>query len=702
MSAEPQPRVETRTVATVSVLVVVVGLAAGIFVVDFGSATPEPVAFDETVSVGLTLEDEMRLEDDERFDARIELPRAQVFYSQYPYVVGYYGIDSFVAKQRQPSHEQRFGFPNTVYVTEYTDSGVELNDERLPVTEFAPGWVPADEAFYVVDSEARTTSGDAVVPFDTRTSAEAFADEYSGAVIDWADMLDRPIEMDGADTVRDRTEDQRRDANETVETRDSLLDRPVSVVVGEDEPTVRSAVEAAPPNTTVRVPAGTYRERLEIDTPVTLRADGDARIVGDGNGTVVTVTANRTALAGLDVSGVGDSTPGPTVTDGHAGSNVGGGGHNHGDAEGEDSWDAEIEDDYAQGDAAIEVSGAGNILVTDTHIDTDAAGIILYASPGAVVRNTTVVGSENYREGHMGVVAMRSPGVVEGSTFLGGLDGVYTHRSDGIVIRDNRMRGNRNGVHLMFTSGALVADNDIATEETAGIYVMTGPERNALLGNEIRDAETGISVGGTDSYVAGNVLAENGLGLRIEATASVVERNVIADNRDGVETWALLPTNRVTHNDFVDNERHVAVSSGRLRVWSHDGEGNYWEGAIGTTDGTVVERPYTPTDPVDGRLHRVDGAGTLAQAPALSALAGFQGAVPGMRADEVIDTAPRCAPVRAEWFERTGRTDIEPICRSSGDTPAETRHSDRQYDDRPIGPNTTTEQYSGRRLSETL
>ena len=671
MSPEPQPIIETRTVATVSIAVVVVGLAGGIFVVDFGSATPEPVGFDETVSVGLTLEDEMRLADEERFDARIELPRAQVFYSQYPYVVGYYGVDSFVATQRQPTHEQRFGFPNTVYVTEYTDSGVELNDERLPVTEFAPNWMAAEEAFYVVDSEARTTSADAVLPFETRTSAEAFVDEYGGAVINWEDMLDRSPEIDDAGTVRDRTEDQRRDANRTVGTRDSLLERPVSVVVGEDEPTVQDAVEAAPPNTTVRVPAGTYREHLEIDTSVTLRADGDARIVGDGNGTVITVTANRTALVGLNVSGVGDSTPGPTVTDGHSQGSVDGSSHNHGDTTGDDSWDASIEDDYAQGDAAIEVSGAGNALVDGLGIDTDAAGIILYASPGTVVRNTTVVGSENYREGHMGVVAMRSPGVVEHSTFVGGLDGVYTHRSDGIVVRNNRMRDNRMGVHLMFTSGALIADNDITTEETAGIYVMTGPDRNALVGNGIRDAETGISVGGTNSYLAGNVLVGNDLGLRIEATASIVERNVIADNRDGVETWALLPTNRVTHNDFVGNERHVAVSSGRLRVWSHDGEGNYWEGAIGTTDGTVVQRPYTPTDPIDGRLHRVDGTGTLAQAPALSVLAGFQGAVPGMRADEVIDTAPRCAPVHAEWFERTGRTDLEPICRS-GDTPAET------------------------------
>ncbi|MEF8777918.1 MAG: NosD domain-containing protein [Natronomonas sp.] len=665
MADEKAPRVGTATVAAVSVGILIASVAAALFIVDFGSKTPEPVDFDETVSVGLTLEDELRLEDQERFDARIELPRAQVFYSQYPYVVGYYGVDSFLAKQQQPTHEQRFGFPNAVYVTEYTDSGVELNDEGLPVTEFAPGWIAAEKAFYVVDSEAQTTSGETALPFETRTSAEAFADEHGGTVIEWEEMLDRPLDVDGASTVRDQTESQRQDTDETVEARKSLLERPVSVVVGEDEPTVQDAVDAAEPNTTVRLPEGTYNEQIEIDRPVTLRADGDARIVGDGNGTVIAITANRTAVVGVNVSGVGDSTPGPTVTDDHSHGSVGGASHDHGDTVGDDSWDADVEEDYAQGDTAIHVRSAPDALITETEIHTAAAGVILYDSPGSIVRNTTVIGSDNYRDGHMGVVAMRSPGVVENSTFVGGLDGVYTHRADGIVVRGNEMRNNRMGVHLMFTSGALIADNTISDQETAGIYVMTGPRRNGLVGNEISNAETAISVGGSDTYVAENILTNNDLGLRIEADASIVERNVIAENRDGVETWALLPTNRVTHNDFVDNERHVAVSSGRLRVWTHDGKGNYWQGAIGTTDGTVIQRPYTPTDPVDGRLHRIDGAQTLTQAPALDALAGFEGAVPGMRADEVIDTAPLCAPVNSEWFERRGRANVEPVCRSN-------------------------------------
>jgi hypothetical protein len=44
-----------------------------------------------------------------------------------------------------------------------------------------------------------------------------------------------------------------------------------------------------------------------------------------------------------------------------------------------------------------------------------------------------------------------------------------------------------------------------------------------------------------------------------------------------------------------------------------------------------------------------------------------------MRADEVIDTAPRCAPVNEAWFERTGRTDTEPMCA----TPDRTAEADR-------------------------
>ncbi|MDR9431237.1 MAG: NosD domain-containing protein [Natronomonas sp.] len=653
------------TVIAVAVGVVVLGGSIGLFVVDFGSATPEPVDFDETVSVGLTLEDELRLGDESE---DIELPRMEVFYSQYPYVVGYYGVDSFVAAQREPTHERQFGFPAAAYVTDYADLDPGLTDDGLPRSDREPGWIAPESAVYVVDSDARMPSGrTAILPFGDRDDARAFADEHGGRILGWDALLEADVELDDADTVRDRVRTQRVEADRVVESRSALRDRPVGAVVGENGTTVQDAIEAASPNTTVLVPEGIHEveEPVEIDRPVTLQGEGDANIVGDGNSTVLVVRASRSAIVGVDVSGVGNGTPDAAVVDDHS-HRLGDASHDSGDTVGDDYWDEDVEEDYATGDTAIAVETAQDVLIADLSIDTDAAGVILYDSPGVVVRNITVVGRENYREGHMGLVAMRSPGVVEHSAFLGGLDGVYTHRAHGIVIRNNEIRGNRMGVHLMFTSDSLVSDNVVSGQEFTGIHVMTGPQRNAVVGNRISDTETALIVGGSNSYIADNVLTESYLGLRIDATASIIEGNVIADNRDGAETWAQLPTNRVTHNDFVDNEQHVAVSSGRLRVWSHDGEGNYWEGAVGSTDGTVIQRPYTPTDPVDGRLHRVDGAGTLARAPAIDALAGFQGAVPGMRADEVIDTAPLCAPVNEVWFERTGRGDTEPICQSDG------------------------------------
>lgn len=650
---------DRRTVLIVTAGVILIGGSVGVFVVDFGSEVPEPVEPEATVGVGLTLEDELRL-DDEVPDA--ELPRIQVFYSQYPYPIGYYGIESYVARQRQPHHEEQFGYPIATYVTDYSDRSLELTDDGIPKTRERTGWVAAEEALYVAESGARTPSGPALISFSTREAADSFATRYGGRVIEWETALERPTDIETVSAVRERVEAQHRGADDSVTSRIQLRNRPVSVVVGEDEPTIGEAIEAAPENTTVLVPNGTYRETVEIDKPVTLRGAGDARIVGDDTGTVLVVRSSRTAVVGINVSGVGDAVPGPAATDDK--SHVNNPSHDSSDTIGDEFWDEDVEETYAGGDTAIGVDTAENVLVSDVGIDTDAAGIILYDSPGAVVRNVTVVGNDRYRNGHMGLVAMRSPGVVENSTFIGGLDGIYTHRSHGIVVRNNEIYRNRMGIHLMFTSDSVLSENTVSDQVYTGIHVMTGPQRNAVVGNRITDTDTALIVGGSDSYVADNVLLNNNLGLRIDVIGSTIRGNIIAENRAGVETWTQLPTNRVTHNDFVGNERHVRAAGGRLRVWTYDGEGNYWEGAVGRTDGTVIQRPYTPTDPVDSRLHRIDGAGALARAPALDALAGFEGSVPGMRTDEVIDTAPLCAPVNDEWFERTGRSVTEPVCAS--------------------------------------
>lgn len=624
---------------------VLAGALGGLFIVDFGASEPEPVAFDETVTVGLSLEHERWMEAER---PAVDLPRVQAFYSEYQYVVGYYGVEQFVTTQEVDRYERLLGYPLGVYVTAFEEGAVTLSPERFPAANGSYEWTAADEAAYVVGSDARTPAGSTVVPFITRSGAEQFSAEYGGTVLTWPEVLEESFDVDDAETVREGVTAQNNHADERVAATRALQARPTGAVVatdGEmgDGETIQDAVDSAPPNSTVVVPPGTYEEHVEIDRPITLAGEGDAEIAGHGNGTVVSVSANRTAITGLTITGVGGETPGAGPTEGHDH-----GTHDHGDGDDDAAWDETIEDSYARGDAGIAVDNSSGLLVENVTIDTNASGVMLRDSPDAVVRGVCVDGHPDIFEAHMGVVLMRSPAVVEHSTFHAGLDGVYTHRADGSVVRDNEMVDNRMGVHLMHTSDALLSNNTISSQSSAGIYVMTGPERNALVGNEIRTSLTGIDIGGTDSYVAENVLVDNDVGLKTDAAATLVERNVVVGNGIGVETWAILPTNRVVANDFVDNDRHVR-SIGPLRIWTHDGAGNYWEGAVGTPENGVLDRPYTATDPIDSVLHQVDGAPTVAQAPVQDLLGRFQQAVSGLREGEVVDEAPRCEPTHGAW-----------------------------------------------------
>jgi nitrous oxidase accessory protein NosD len=410
-----------------------------------------------------------------------------------------------------------------------------------------------------------------------------------------------------------------------------MVDRPVSVVVGDDAPTVAAAIDVAPPNTTVVVPTGTYTERVEISKPLTLRGHGSETLLsGDGQGTVVTVNATGVAVTDLRIEGVGTETL-----------------DTGGDAEG---WDSIVERTYGRGDAGVAVVDGSRVVVSRVHVDTPSNGILVRDADDVVVTNVTVRGDPTGGAGYMGVMAMRSPVVVRDSEFSGGLDGVYAHRADGLVVQNSTMRDARFGVHLMFTSDALVAGN-AARNTSTGVVVMTRPSGNAVVGNDVRASSHGVVTAGADSYVARNVLVDNDVGLKIGSRTSLYRHNVVARNGVGVEATSFVASNRVVGNDFVDNDRHARAPAGPLRLWATADAGNYWDTAVGLGADGSLSRPYRPTDPLDARLDE-PGTTTLARAPVLVGLRALQGAVPGMRTGGIVDTHPEPTPVNPARIEQ--------------------------------------------------
>ena len=620
-------------------VLVVLGLTATTFLASPAAEEGlSPVQFDDTLKTGMTGVDVGQAE-----DAGYVLPRAQVFYSQYEYVVGYYGLEAVVDGLAAAEAGGYFGDPMAVFVTDFAGSEPTLTDEGYVRVNFstAVGWVPAAEAHYVVDSGARTPAGPTPLPFAERSAAAAFAAAHDGTVVSW----DRVRSRFGSDSggTAERFLDQRAArtawANGSVSAARALRERDNgTVVVGDDAPTLEAALERAPANGTVRLPPGTFEGDLDVEKPLSIVGAGNDTVIrGDGTGSVLTVRSPRVALTDLRVTGVGDRPLG-----------------NVENATGE-GWDERIQLVYGRGDAAVRLADAHGALVANVTIDTPTNGVAALNTSGAVVENVTVDGNDDRWEGGMGVIAMYSDLVVQDSAMAGGRDGVYTHHSHGVVIRDNTMADQRFGVHEMFTSRALVENNSVRGTDV-GIIVMTRPAGNVLVDNDVRDSEQGISTSGAASYAAGNVLVNNGIGLSIGTDRSYYARNTVVRNDVGVRSATLLPTNEVVDNDVVDNDEAVTTGSGVQNVWAVDGRGNYWGSIPGVDrngDG-VVDRSYRPASRLDGSAAESHGAASLAHAPAVGAIREFQSQVPGLRGSSVIDPAPLARPVRPGVLEDLG------------------------------------------------
>ncbi|WP_410765285.1 NosD domain-containing protein [Haloferax sp. DFSO60] len=619
----------TRWVTGIVGLLVV--LASLSFVVP-ASGSVSPVEFDDTIKTGGTAVDVQQADAD-----GFEVPVAQVHFSRYRYVMGYYDIQTAAADVQSPESARQFGDPLAVFVTDYAPVTPLVGDDGHLRTEHnrATGWVKAENAVFVVDSGARVASGPIVVPFSERASAREFASEYGGEVVGWNAVKNRAERSLPARTAsfESSVESHHTLADQTVAASELLFDRPVSVVVGEGAPTIESAVESAPANTTVYVPPGTYEvDTVELNRSITLLGAGPATtLVGDGNGSVVHVRAESAAVGNLSISGVGDvGTRRVQATNESV------------------DWDTRVTLAYGRGDAGIVFDAANDSVIRDVRIDTPTSGIIVRESRTSI-SNLTVQGAETPSDGFMGVVLIGQPSVVQNSTFLDGRDGVYTHRADGSVIRDNHMESGRYGVHEMYTSDTLVADN-VVRENEIGVIIMTRPVGNLVVGNDVRDSGFGFIPAGSDTYVADNVFAQNEYGMDVSGDRQVYVRNVVADNEVGIRGSSTFPTNVVVHNDIVGNDVRVESELGPMRTWTANGHGNYWGElplADSNGDGTY-DRAFEPSNPVDANLGRDPSALVLSRSPVMDALRTMRDEIAGLRGSGVVDTAPRTTPVHTD------------------------------------------------------
>lgn len=318
---------------------------------------------------------------------------------------------------------------------------------------------------------------------------------------------------------------------------------PPSAVIAADEADLVRLVAEGPDE--IWLAAKTYRTALEIKRTVTLRGMRGATIEGPGRGTVVRVEANHVVLDNLIVRGSGNNFVGED-----AGIRAKGEGIVVRHVSAEDNLfgvafeacpKCLLEDSYVRGpDTHLSLRGDGvklweahESIVRRNHVERVRDMVVWYSRH--VVCEDNVVEHSRYGTHFM----YAHDGVARRSRLLDDVVGVFVMYSSRLHVENNVIGGAHGaaGVGLGFkeSDGVVVKDNTIVGN-TDGIYLDRTP----------RDPREKV-------LFSGNLIGVNELALRIHGASAGLTffHNVFKQNVDLVEVDG---NNDATSLDFHENE----------------------------------------------------------------------------------------------------------------------------------------------------
>jgi nitrous oxidase accessory protein len=326
---------------------------------------------------------------------------------------------------------------------------------------------------------------------------------------------------------------------------------------------------------TLILPAGAYAGGVTIDKALTIEGRGMPVVVGSGQGTVITITAPRTTIRGIQVTGSG---PGPSGQP--AGIRV----------------------------AADEVVLEG-VVVADSYIGiaVDNVATVRILDSLILGRSQTPITGEGHVDGsHDGQhVGGRGDGIslweaesvlIRGTRIQDVRDGVYVSFGSSVLIDTNVVVGSRYGVHTMYAADLVLIENLLEDNLSAAVLMYGGPVdviRNGFLNNVSPSTGFGLLLKDvTDAQVIQNTVVGNRVGLHLDGPAGgsspiALTANTVAENHFGVMIYPSAAAVFMA-NSFVDNLVQVA-QQGRGSAadiwWADRGWGNFWSTYQGYDNG---------------------------------------------------------------------------------------------------------------------
>jgi len=343
---------------------------------------------------------------------------------------------------------------------------------------------------------------------------------------------------------------------------------------------IQELINAAPPNSTIYIPPGYYKERVVINKPLKIIGVGWPVIDGGGVGDVILINSTWVELNGVIVTNSG------TLPE----------------------------------EAGIKIYKSW-VILRNIVINFSYNGVYMVMSRG-LMDNVTVIGlglwkknveqfGQLYHEGGYHVAGFEDRGhsfyifnssvIIQNSVGLYSKDGVYLEHSYDVVIKNSRFLNGRYGTHLMYSRRVEIINNTYMYN-LVGILLMYSQNLhvfgNRILHNRGIYVSEGITLIECDNVlIERNVVAFHIYGINVRYTPwrvdsyFYVRNNTFAFNYYGA-VFDIYSSGNFTDNTFLDNMIQLGATGTTRRV-NVKFFGNYWSDYSG--DGKL---PYVYVSPL--------------------------------------------------------------------------------------------------------
>lgn len=379
-----------------------------------------------------------------------------------------------------------------------------------------------------------------------------------------------------------------------------------------DASPLQALIDRATPGTRVVVPPGEYSGDLYIDRPLAFIGTNRPRLVGSGRGSVVRIRSADVVVEGFDI-------------DGRRGGDLG------------------------RDTSGIHVA-APRVTIRDCRVHDTLFGIYLRESDDAVVEQSTVIGIPDRPPGEIGSgihVWNSQRFTLTDNEIVGTRDGMYIQSSSHGVVRGNRARDLRYGLHYMFSDDNVFEDNAFENG-AAGAALMYSARLTFRRNRFVRNrgfASVGLLLKACDDLVAeDNLVADNARGIFLEGSyRNQFRRNVIAMSDTALVIYDSSGNNVFEDNSFVGNLTPLSLSGRRTDTrFTH----NYWsEHGEPDLDGDgIADRPFRLSNVYDHVRGNLTAADLFSHGVAVVALGAAERAFPVLDPIPVVDEQPLARP----------------------------------------------------------